>query len=102
VLPINVYTVGLVGDTVPLFAVPANPALVDHAYDVASGLHVAVKVAVPPLDITTGEALKVQTGALTDGIVTVVDAAAPTSPCDVTPATVYAVVSAGVTTQLAP
>jgi len=80
--------VGLVGDTVPLFAVAVNPALTDQVYAVASGLQVAVKVAVPPLEITTGEALKVQTGALAIGIVTVAVAAVPTSPCDVTPATV--------------
>ncbi len=99
-LPITEYMVGAVGETAPVAIEFPNPVPL-HVYEVAAGVHLAVKVEEPPAETTAGEAFSVHTGVPAIGTTTVTDPAGPT-PCDVTPATVYIDVAKGVTVQLEP
>ncbi len=82
-VPITVYVAVEVGETLPLEADEARPALLLQVNDVAAGLQLAVSVLDPPRLIVLGEADTVQVGAALTVTVTLAASEVPRAlvPC---------------------
>ena len=82
-VPVTVYVAVVAGETLPLVADEAKPALLLQVNDVAAGLQLAVSVVDPPRLIVEGEADRVQVGAALTVTVTLAASEVPRAlvPC---------------------